>query len=467
MKIYIRYTIIYVRLLKKVALISAVLLLMSCDSFVEVDLPKSQLTRDAVFSDYTTANAAMADIYSKMRDTGMLTGNLYGLSVQLGNYADELVFYGTPSNATVSFYTNTVLPANSTTALLWNSSYNQIYAANAVLEGTEGANFSTSQKAKLQGEALFIRALLHFYLLQVFGDIPYIKTTDYKVNSNVQRMQSSMVYLNITADLTAAEGLLPVVYDSADRVRVNSYVAKALLARVYLYQGQWQEAEKTASEVINNNALYIFENNLNKVFVKTSTEAIWQFMPSLTGKNTDEAAVFVFTAGPPPLTALSQSLVNSFDNNDLRKTNWISAITNPFGTWFYASKYKEAKPTAASAEYSMIFRLTEQYLIRAEARAELSDLQGAAEDINKIRKRAGLDVVNASSKDQLVQAVLEERKKELFTEYGHRFLDLKRRGQLDLVLGIKPGWNSTDELLPLPEAELNANPNLKPQNPGY
>lgn len=452
---------------KKIVFLSTTLFMPACDSFLEVDLPKSQLTSTSVFQDYTTADAAMADVYSKIRDKGVLTGTLFGISSQLGNYTDELAFYGSPVDPTLAFYTNTVLSSNSTVAQFWNNSYNQIYAANAVLEGVQASNLSAQEKAQLKGETLFVRGLLHFYLSQLFGDIPYVQTTDYKANSVVTRIPGDQVYAYILNDLKTAEGLLSPTYPATERVRPNSYVVKALLARFYLYKGAWDDASKMATAVIDNNSLYLFEDNLDKVFLKNSTEAIWQFMPALTGKNTDEATVFIFTSGPPPLVALNQSLVNSFEVNDLRKSHWTASISNGIDTWNYAYKYKEKNSTGASKEYSIVLRLTEQYLIRAEASAKLGNLSGAKDDLNKIRKRAGLTDIVASSKEEILEAILQERRKELFTEYGHRFFDLKRTGRLDALLSAKPGWNTTDSLLPLPESELNVNPNLMPQNPGY
>lgn len=455
------------RIVQKIFFLSFTFSMPACDSFLEVDLPKSQLTNTTVFQDYTTANAAMADVYAKIRDKGLVTGTLVGLSAQLGAYTDELTFYGSATSATFGFNSNQILPSNTTVALFWNNSYNQIYAANAVLEGVRTATFSAQEKAQLEGEALFIRGLLHFYLLQLFGEIPYIQTTDYRINSIVGRMPKDEVYSRIITDLKTAESLLLPTYSSTERVRANSFVVKALLARVYLYTGKWDDANKWATTVIENNSVYIFENNLNKIFLRNSTEAIWQFMPALTGKNTDEGAFFIFTSGPPPLVALSESLMNSFAVNDLRKTAWTSAVSNGSRTWYYAHKYKEPRSTSTSKEYSMVLRLTEQYLIRAEARTELGDLMGAKEDLNKIRKRAGLSDIVASSKEEILEAIIQERRKELFSEYGHRFFDLKRIGKLDAVLSVKPGWNTTDNLFPIPESELTLNPNLKPQNPGY
>jgi hypothetical protein len=452
---------------KKIVFLSTTLFMPACDSFLEVELPKSQLTNVTVFQDYTTANAAMADVYSKIRDKGLLTGSQFGISNQLGNYTDELAFYGAPTNATSEFFANTILPSNSTLELFWNNSYNQIYAANAVLEGVHTATFDTKDKEQLQGEALFIRALLHFYLLQLFGDIPYIQTTDYKINSTVARMPSNEIYKYIITDLKTAEGQLLPSYSSTERVRANSFVIKALLARVYLYMGAWDQANKMATEVIDHNSLYSFENNLDKVFLKNSTEAIWQFMPAVAGKNTEEGIVFIFTSGPPPLVALSGSFLDSFEDNDLRKSHWAKAVNNGIGTWYYPYKYKESRNTPVSKEYTIILRLTEQYLIRAEARTEQGNLIEAKEDLNKIRKRAGLTDIVASSKEEILEAILEERRKELFTEYGHRFFDLKRMGKLDAILSVKPGWSTTDNLLPIPKSELSVNPDLTPQNPGY
>ena len=115
-----------------------------------------------------------------------------------------------------------------------------------------------------------------------------------------------------------------------------------------------------------------------------------------------------------------------------------------------------------------MLRLAEQYLIRAEARAMQGDLIGAKEDLNKIRMRAGLAGTQSQTKEDILASVLEERRWELFTEYGHRFFDLKRLNLLDINLQpIKAGWNTEDRLFPIPQTELGNNPKLLPQNPGY
>lgn len=450
------------------SLLCAAVLLCSCDSFVEVDLPSSQLTSKTVFENYNTADAALVDIYAKIRDNGLLSGSASGLCFLLGTYADELAYYGSPSDPALHFYTNSLLASNDAVAQFWNMTYSQIYAANAVLQGSEKSlSLSATEKKKLQGEALFIRALLHFYLVNLYGEIPYITTTDYTVNSSAGKLPQAKVYEQIIADLQSSITLLSSAAPDQARVRPSKWAAAALLARVYLYQGSWPEAANSASSLINETASYVIEGP-QKTFLKDSKETIWQLQPALAGKNTDQAATFIFFTGPPPLVALSDELARSFSGNDLRKTHWTGSVTTEGSTWYYAYKYKEFDFTPTTLEYPVVFRLAEQCLIRAEARAQQGDLIGSKEDLNRVRNRAGLSPVTALSKEELLDAVYQERRWEFFTEYGHRFFDLKRSGQINSVLAaVKPGWSPTAALFPLPQTELSLNPNLRPQNAGY
>lgn len=445
------------------------LMIISCDSFVEVELPSSQLTSVTVFEEYATANAAMTDIYSKLRDKGLLTGNGSGINAALGTYADELDYYGGTSGGTNFFYNNTILASDGTIQGWWSESYNQIYAANAVYEGVSASTKLTqNQKDQLMGEALFVRALVHFYLVNIFGKIPYITTTNYIQNQAVSRMPVVQVYTAIINDLQAAQTLLPPTYSGGQRIRPNQFVATALLARVYLYNGNFTEASNAANQIINETATFALETDLDNTFLKDSQSTIWQLIPQVEGRNTEEGATFIFNAGPPSFVALTNNLINSFEAGDLRKTHWIKEVTNGTNSWYHAYKYKEQTITPTTNEYAIALRLSEQYLIRAEAKAQLNDLTGAIQDLNTIRNGAGLGNSTATTQIEILNAILQERKVELFTESGHRFFDLKRNDQLNNTLsGIKPGWNTTDALLPIPESELLLNPNLLPQNSGY
>lgn len=444
------------------------LLLFACESFVETEQPSSQLAASGVFQSPTTANAAMVAIYAQLRSSTLLTGSPLGLSNQLGHYADELTFYGDTENSTFGFYTNSLLASDDAVAGLWTSSYHVIYNTNALIEGVAAsADLPAATAEQLTGEALFVRALVHFYLVNLYGNIPYITTTDYRQNRVTSRMSIANVYESIIADLKLANSMLGEEDTSGERVRPNRYAAQALLARTYLHAGLWAEASNAASAVLNNTTVYALQDDLNSVFLNNSRSTIWQFSPAYSGNSTEEGGLFIFTAGPPPFTALSDALMAAFEPMDKRRANWTNAVTDGTTTWYHANKYKENSSTAFSGEYSVIFRIEEQYLIRGEARTRAGDLIGAKEDLNVIRNRAGLSATQAVSQQQILNAILQERRVELFTEHGHRFFDLKRYEKLDEVLGGKIGWNSTDALLPIPETEILLNPNLAPQNPGY
>ena len=444
----------------------SLLLLHSCDDYVNVTQPNSQLTGSTVFEDAATANAAMVGLYAKMRTNGVLAGNSSGASIHLGWYADEFESYQTVGSN--NFYNNTLFDGEAIVSSMWNQSYRQIYEANAIVEGvTNSIALPESHRNQLKGEALFVRALIHFYLVNLYGAVPYITTTDYQQNSQVSRMSESTVYEYIIADLEAAQQLLPETYSTAERVRPNRFAVTALLARVYLYTGAYAEAANAASMVINS-PLYVWEPDLDKIFLKASTTTIWQFMPNASGTNTFEGAQYVFVSGPPLSVGLRSDFVASFEPNDQRKAKWVKALTNGSSTWYHAFKYKQRVATASSLEYSVIFRLAEQYLIRAEARARQGELTTAITDLNLIRNTAGLSTTTAVTTDALVNDILNQRRFELFSEFGQRFFDLKRTGRLDAVLSLsKLGWNHDDAYWPLPAKELTVNPNLNPQNAGY
>ena len=463
-KQHIWFYLIKVKPLKGIfILILMVLLTASCDDFVDVDLPNNQLTAETVFEDEATAKAALRHIYSTIGASGLPTRMR-----DIALYTDELDSYSTTPNP---FFTHTLAVSNGTVFGMWSNSYNIIYATNAVIEGVENSSsLSLEDKNQLIGEALFIRAYLHSLLVELWGPIPYISTTDYVTNTTVSRMSVDMVYNHIIADLTEAAGLLgpDISEESEERIRVYDSAVQALLARVYLYTERWELAEEMAEKIISK---FVLEPDLNKVFLKNSSGTIWQLKP-LDGQNTVDADVFIFT-GVPRNMALSETLCNAFELNDQRAVNWVgTTIVNSQTGKLYAFpfKYKEASDTSTSLEYPIMLRLAEQYLIRAEARVmkEVIDISGAQADLNVIRNRAGLTNTMADNRDSLLDAIFDERQVELFTEQGHRWFDLKRtRKAAEVLAPIKPGWRDTDILLPVPESEILINPNLLPQNDGY
>lgn len=453
----------------RIALSMAITVITASCNFTDVELPASQLSSEAVFEDKNTATAALMDIYTNLRTNGILTGNAAGTSAQLGLYTDELDFYGTPNTGNAIFFNNALLASSSDVLLLWRTGYNQIYAANAVIEGVEkSVTLAQRDRESIIGEALFVRSLVHLYLSGLYGDIPYIETTDYLQNRKAERMPVETVYGKIKEDLLRASSLLTPAYIGSERTRPNKWAVNALLARVLLYMRQWNEASNAASSVLNEKNLYYLPNSPSQLFLKGSPSTLWQLMPATAGLPTLEGSLFIFKSGPPPSIALSSALVNSFTAADLRKANWIKQVAGGTSSWYHAYKYKQDSNAGASSEYSIVLRLSELYLIRSEARLMGGDLIGAKEDINVIRNYAGLANSVASTEAELIEEILKQRKLELFCEFGHRFFDLKRTGRLDSALeGIKPNWTANGRLFPVPESELLLNPKLKPQNEGY
>ncbi len=441
----------------------------ACEDFLEVDDPLGQLPHEEVFNDEATATAATTSLYGKLRDVVMVSGSTSGLGVLMGLYADELDFYGMPWDPSQSLYYHNVLPTDNAVQSIWDNAYNLVYMCNAVLEGLEAADqLPVELKEQLRGETLFVRGMVHFYLVNLFGEIPYPETTGFQTNTTLKKMSIPIVYDRLLVDLIEARSLLNENYITGERTRANSLAVSAILARVYLYQGRWQDAETESSKLINDVSHFTLETDLNKVFLKESRSAIFQLSPQNLGSNTQEASTYIFSSPPPPFVALSNDLVEDMDPNDLRKPQWIGEVTDGSQSWYYAYKYKQQFNTGTSMEYSIVFRLAEQYLIRAEARANQNNIMGAQQDLNTIRERAGLADTEANNTEQLKVAILQERRFELFAEHGHRWFDLVRFGKANEILApIKPGWKPTDVLLPIPESDLLLNPNLEPQNPGY
>ncbi len=438
---------------------------MSCRDFIEIPPPRTDLIRSTVFEGDATALSAADDMYGQMLIGGFGGGFTYSYTFLGALSADELINFISWDLDFVQFNECAISPRNSNLAYLWDEPYKIIYRANALFEGLSNAqNISQALSQQLIGEALFVRSFCYFYLVNLFGDVPLVLTTDYETNAALARAPTEVVYGQIIRDLLAARDLLSSNYASSlsERVRPNSGTVCALLARCYLYTGEWQKAEQESSLLIENSTLYSLEA-VGNVFFKQSKEAIWQ-IGKITG-NANEGFLFDF-----PISfncSLTSEFVASFEPGDERKSIWIR-VENFGDDYFYPIKYYTPSTTPI-IKHSIVLRLAEQYLIRAEARARSGDANGAKDDINAIRNRAGLENTAASDLPSLLLAIEEERRHELFTEWGDRWLDLKRNNRLDAVVGpLKPGWQPYKQLYPIPESQiLNAPAMHDAQNPGY
>jgi hypothetical protein len=440
----------------------------NCKKLIEIKPSTTTLLGSEIYKDSVTVQSALIGMYGKLS-----LSIPYDLSIStLGGFsADELQYVGSTYDA---FINNALLIDNSSVADIWASSYGEIYVANSMIEGvTNGSGMPETFKNQALAEAKFIRAFCYFNLVNFFGNIPLILSTDVAKNSVAARTPSADVYSQIIADLKFAQSNLRSDYSMSPnsvRTRANKWVATALLTRVYLYTGNnWADAETQATAVIGNTAMFSLPTDLTKVFTPTSSEAIWQFYNNANGYTWYAYSVLPNAVTKIPTYVLNASLVNAFETGDARKAAWTSTLVYSSTTYTYPAKYKSLT-TSANTEYYTVLRLAEQYLIRAEARAQQNNITGAnsaATDVNTIRNRAGLPATTAATKADMLLAIEQERRIELNCEWGHRWFDLKRTNRANTVLGaLKPTWKPTAVLYPIPSGEILVNFNLS-QNPGY
>ena len=485
------------------AVISIALLLTSCKKLVDIDEPIDTVTSAKIFSSDEQANQTLAGMYSQMVSSDGTLSMLNGGATMYGGLAaDELsLSNGVLFAEEQEINSNKILVNNSVSeSVLWMQTYKTVYTANAILDGEAASTAVTLTKAKrieLKASARFFRAFSFFYLTNFFGDIPLPLSSDYRKTIRLKRASQLEVYEQIIADLKEAISLFsdpdaPVM----SKTKANKVAAQALLARAYLYIKDWDNAENYANQVIAN-SVYQLEP-LKNTFDLNSKETVLQFTinPSTYIGKTNEMTHFLplfplsllpvadqelfldpdnyesFLPALTPRIIVPEQLANAFEAGDQRKTAWLDYNPSPvaapyFGRkTYFANKYPNSETDKTNY---VLIRLAELHLIRAEARAMLNKNNLAAEDIDLIRNKAGLGKTTAVNQESLLTAVAQERKVELFAEWGHRFLDLKRTGKALSVLSAIPGKEgitADDLLFPIPPLEILANSNLT-QNPGY
>lgn len=477
-----------------------VLISTGCKKLVDAKLPTNLVAGSDAYASDATATALLNAIYTNLGTNGVVQGGGSVTSVT-GLSGDEFTLYSGITGSSVNTYYNSLSGAVSGNAdpnTLWSNYYAYIFRCNDIIAGlqSDAANGMTQVARKqLTGEAKLLRAYFYFNVVNLFGDAVLALGTDADVNRLLGRVSKDVVYAQIIKDLTEARDQLSDNFVGSDlktitteRVRPTKWAASALLAKVYLYTNKNDLAEAEASLVINNTSLFGPLPSLNNAFLKNSKEAIWQLQPTDLNFNTYEARFFTISStGPNGLNTqyLSPQQLASFQSGDQRGVNgnWVNSVTVSGVTYTYPYKYKESTSNAAITaatgttnmkEYFMMFRLGEQYLIRAEARAQLNNIPGAQADLNTIRSRASLAATTATTQTTLLTAILNERQCELFAEGGNRWFDLKRTGKIDpvmtVVTPIKSNgtvtWQPYQALYPILLTEIQRAPNLT-QNPGY
>ena len=453
----------------------------SC-SFLEVD-ERGKTDTDSFFSEIEGLRTALTGLYSCAYDF------FDDQILKYGEVAgDNLQSVSVGSDASMYYQYNFLSePDQESTAVgyIWRRGYVVITNANTILNYTDDLKKEFPNNAgeitRIEGQALFMRALAHMCLTLCYAQ-PYGYTEDashvgipivtYVVGTSerLSRKTVGEVYDQIVKDLEKARTCLGD--DVGDTDYVSGPACDALLARVYLYMGKYDQAEAYADKVIAQFKLAPHDQYLAMFTAEEKgSEAIFR----LTGKYAGQRMRMFYDYESPHYLP-TEEFISSFSSDDIR----AGLLKAPDGHKA-CMKYYDLKTDSPVDRYYRIniLRLSETYLIRAEARCQRNNLKGAADDLKRIMARAkGMDPseisdgqIAASSQKGLMESIKIERNKELCFE-GHRFFDLARWGD-DVVRA--PGSNSSLKrlaypdyrfVLPIPQVEMEANEAME-QNEGF
>ncbi len=474
----------------------------SCNNLLEIT-ETDYLGGDLALRTVKNNESLLMGAYAALGAQSDIVGNGAGeMTIQAaGVFSDELKpgdFYNAQTTHEWQFSPDDVGIRDTYTAI--DNHYRVIDRVNRVLAAlptavTEGTT-DEALRSKIRGEALFLRAFSHFELFRYYcknydpvglGMI-YMTTSTLEVRG---RDLMEPYFANILADIAEAKTLLPAGPD--DVYRANRLAAVGLHARVALYMRNWTDAASNATEYITALPLAT-PTQFSAIWTDAGkTEVAFKLARVVAAARVGNIYRGVFTRNSagnlvPPASISwvpSDKLWNMFDQtNDIRFREYLldepllraitgkpSKIVNKYRGGGYAANNENVNDIK-------IFRTAEMYLIRAEARAELGQISGAAggeADLNALRaaRITGYSNQTFASKDALVQAILDERFKELAFE-GHRFWDLKRRSlpvqrlASDAPSAAAATLPATDYhfVLPIPNAEISGNPLIQ-QNDGY
>ncbi|HZH65988.1 MAG TPA: RagB/SusD family nutrient uptake outer membrane protein [Flavisolibacter sp.] len=499
------------------ALLCATLAGMGCNKFVEETDP-SNLTPGTYYTLPEHATAAIASVYSQTRfingGAGIFVNNFQMIEAVTGTIKTE-----TGQNSDLNNLLG--LGYNGDNALVnnwWNGLYNVVAQANQVLDRVPGINpMDEAMRKRILGEAYFLRAWSYFYLVRLWGDVPLIVTSQTTSSPDFypSRTPAADVYAKIVSDLQAAESAgLPMTDNTG---RASTGAAKSLLAKVYLTMAgaplnkgatHYRLAADKAAEVVNSNAYRLFDtyNELHDVANDNRGEHIFQIQYLVgVADNPNQAILLPNFKGVSAIGTEVGSMVpvlqfyNAFDPADKRKVDRAG--------FFFTSYYTEGSGALKDVSAPYIFkhfdvlchgtagkpgagnsslnwnqlRFADVLLTYAEAQNEADGSPNAAaiNALTRVRTRAGLTTATTFSQAAFRTAVWKERWQELCYE-GITWFDMIRLRKV-----YNPVTNAFDDfvghrfpdngatlaakhlLFPLPTAEMQNNPNLKPQNPGY
>ena len=462
----------------------------ACEDFLKED-PQDRVAQDRFYQTEEDAVAAVNSIYANLGSTSSGPEGVYHSTtwVTQGLASDDLKNMQQGALANDQLGTFSWNAENSNMLTMWRIHYKTISLANIAIERIPGIEMDETLKNRLVNEAKFLRGLMYFNLVRMYGKIPLTTTEETPLNPEVAEVDA--VYAQIISDLQAAEAL-PEDGDIQEG-RATSGAAKALLAKVYLTSKDYENAAATALEVIQSGKYALWDDfaDVFKHAHRNGQEAIFSVGFGDGGGSISfwEFGQFNVRLLPPELTEARalvtnthgwqvaiKDLYDAFSDDDARKkVTFMTELTDDDGNLiklneYYIQKYwdQEAEPNAGDSEQDFpVIRYPDVLLTYAEAQAELGNFDEANQYLNMVKNRAKLPSVNIINLVDFREEVLLERRREFVAE-GQRWFDLVRTDKLEEKvleakgIQVNPIYNK----FPIPQRERDVNPNL-PQNPGY
>jgi hypothetical protein len=429
-------------------LLLSVFLLHSCGE--EDDSTVVTLTQ---INSHSTADNYMQSIYAELAKQQLFADGFLFFPLL---YSDDCKYTGTSNSGWKQASDFDFSPESS----LLNNVFLDFYSINATLnfyfsqvDTVTHSTITDDVRLGLRAEGQALRAVLYFYLSNYWGEVPLITDGDEPTDSIQVVATQQELFEQIESDLLYAEEHIEKSSLNTGNQRISKWGVKALLARVYLYNGDWAKAQQYAEEVINESGITL-ENTVNAIYNVSSSENVWVLPEAL-----DDVSLGIYFLQP---FASGQHVVQPrgidfFEAGDLRRD---VALSQPGNTIL---KYDDVN---GNSDPVYMIRLSELYLIAAEAAARASgDYETTADYLNTLRTRAGLADV-AVTADNFEDLILAERRAELCYEGMHRWLDLKRTGRDEVVLAGLGYEVPRARLWPFPASFLEVFKSVE-QNEGY
>ncbi|MBL7138742.1 MAG: RagB/SusD family nutrient uptake outer membrane protein [Bacteroidales bacterium] len=430
-----------------VGILAFLIILTACEKVIN-KVPSKSISDETALSTYDGLQAALLGTYNALQNGDLYGGNAWACGDMLCNNVK-------PSGQGNIVYEETQMleknmsPDNRLSASYWERCYYTINMANSIIEAIPVIAPPEDDAKRLRGECLFIRAMIYFDMIRYLGNpnnglgVPLILAPT-GIDAKPARNTVAEVYAQIVADLTEAGDLLPATNSS----RATKWSAKALLSRVYFYLEQYQNCIDISTEVINDGGFKLVDSvrdNFTNVVTKEIIFAVLSTQTSTSAGTLNGYYRLASNAKFSPSSGVLKVFTFTGGAEDQRYTEFFYSDGGKYFTSMFDDRYMNIP----------LIRLAEVYLNRAESRFNQGDVQGALEDLNVVRKRAGVkDSVNINP--TLLYA---ERFKELCFQ-GDNFFNQKRLKE-DKISDKKLPWNDRRLLYLIPQREIDVNPNLQ------